>query len=205
MWRTSLCWAREPARGCRPTVRVTQAKPPIRTSAPSVRPIAGPAILGRREQLGGRSHDTRGELTGAGGTRRRCARMDSRHRAYLGAPAAGPGRGQVPAAPAWEAGLACVMQGRVWPFRAEGPGPGDVGPVGSRGGGGGIEVGGRWICWEEAVMAKLERRHAPAAFPHVFGWFEEPWSPWLPWAPGRAFRVEDYVRDRTWTESRRCR
>ena len=51
---------------------------------------------------------------------------------------------------------------------------------------------------EEAVMAKLERRHAPVALPDVFGWFEEPWSPWLPWAPGRAFRVEDYVRDGTY-------
>jgi len=48
---------------------------------------------------------------------------------------------------------------------------------------------------EEAVMAKLERRHAPAAFPHVLGWCGEPWSPW---APGRAFRVEDYVRDGTY-------
>jgi HSP20 family molecular chaperone IbpA len=48
---------------------------------------------------------------------------------------------------------------------------------------------------EEAVMAKLERRHAPVAFPDVFGWFDEPWAPW---APGRALRVEDYVRDGTY-------
>jgi HSP20 family protein len=51
---------------------------------------------------------------------------------------------------------------------------------------------------EEAVMAKRERRHAPVAFPRVLGRFEELWSPWLLWAPGRAFRMEDYVRDGTY-------
>jgi HSP20 family protein len=48
-------------------------------------------------------------------------------------------------------------------------------------------------------MAKdVERRHAPALFPDLLDWFEEPWPAWLRFTSGRPFRVEDYVRDGTY-------
>jgi len=44
-------------------------------------------------------------------------------------------------------------------------------------------------------MAKLERRRPHVLFPDLSEWLEEPWAPLLPFSTGRAFRVEDYVRE----------